>query len=224
MSRLKWRCRRGMRELDVLLQRYLEQRYAYAPQEEQQAFEALLELPDPQLFAYVVKREQPSDPQRANVVARLTNPESLMSPRGGASVRRRSSCRCVVIAAVSPAESTSVVATLALIAACALVGVAGRFHDDRLDWRCIDDRSHRVRSRTAMGCSARQAAEPYECTNCPARAASAPHRGVVALAGYELPAAAASLPGIFRLPTSVDLSCACDWMRTEPVNEAIDES
>jgi len=72
LSQLKWRCRRGMRELDVLLQRYLEQRYASASQEEQQAFEALLELPDPQLFAYVVKREQPSDPHLVNVVARLT--------------------------------------------------------------------------------------------------------------------------------------------------------
>jgi antitoxin CptB len=76
LSRLKWRCRRGMRELDVLLQRYLEQRYAHAPQEEQQAFEALLELPDPQLFAYVVNREQPSDPQSVNVIARLSNPAS----------------------------------------------------------------------------------------------------------------------------------------------------
>jgi antitoxin CptB len=64
-----------MRELDVLLQRYLDQRYAHAPKEEQQAFEALLELPDPELFAYVVKREQPSDSQLLNVLFRLTNPE-----------------------------------------------------------------------------------------------------------------------------------------------------
>ena len=65
-----------MRELDVLLQRYLDRRYSVAPKEEQQAFEALLELQDPQLFAYVVGREQPVDAQIENVVARLTNPES----------------------------------------------------------------------------------------------------------------------------------------------------
>ena len=76
ISRLRWRSRRGMRELDVLLQRYLERRYANAPQEEQQAFEALLELPDPELFAYIVKREQPSDPQLLNVLARLTHDQS----------------------------------------------------------------------------------------------------------------------------------------------------
>jgi len=76
ISRLRWRSRRGMRELDVLLQRYLERRYANAPQEEQQAFAALLELPDPELFAYIVKREQPSDPQLLNVLARLTHDQS----------------------------------------------------------------------------------------------------------------------------------------------------
>lgn len=73
LSQLKWRCRRGMRELDVLLQRYLEERYASASLQEQQAFEALLELPDPQLFAYVVNRERPSDPHLVNVIARLTH-------------------------------------------------------------------------------------------------------------------------------------------------------
>lgn len=64
-----------MRELDVLLQRYLDQRYPHAPKEEQRAFEALLELPDPELFAYVVKRDQPSDPDCVNVISRLSNPD-----------------------------------------------------------------------------------------------------------------------------------------------------
>jgi len=64
-----------MRELDVLLQRYLDRRYPVAPIEEQQAFEALLELQDPQLFAYVVGREHPVNTQLENVIARLSNPE-----------------------------------------------------------------------------------------------------------------------------------------------------
>ena len=76
ISRLRWRCRRGMRELDVLLQRYLDQRYASAAEEEQQAFEALLELPDPQLFDLIVKRERASDPHLVNVVDRITHPDN----------------------------------------------------------------------------------------------------------------------------------------------------
>ncbi len=76
LSRLRWRCRRGMRELDVVLQRYLEQRYATAPEAEQRAFESLLEEQDPLLLAYLTGREQPQDPQQANVIARLSNPGS----------------------------------------------------------------------------------------------------------------------------------------------------
>lgn len=72
-KRLRWSCRRGMRELDVVLQRYLEARYAIAPIAEQSAFEALLELQDPQLFAYLMRRETPTDPELLNVVARLTD-------------------------------------------------------------------------------------------------------------------------------------------------------
>ncbi len=70
-TKLRWRCRRGMRELDVVLERYLEQRYAYAPIAEQQAFEALLDLPDPQLFAYVMRREEPTDSEWVDVIAKL---------------------------------------------------------------------------------------------------------------------------------------------------------
>ncbi len=70
-TKLKWRCRRGMRELDIVLERYLEQRYAYAPIAEQQAFEQLLEVPDPQLFAYLMRREVPTDSGWVDVIAKL---------------------------------------------------------------------------------------------------------------------------------------------------------
>ena len=72
-GQLRWRCRRGMRELDVLLERYLRERYPSAPAVEQQAFAALLEEPDPQLFAYVVQREAPADPEWVKVIASLRN-------------------------------------------------------------------------------------------------------------------------------------------------------
>lgn len=73
LSRLRWRCRRGMRELDVVLQRYLEHCFITAPPAEQQAFESLLEEQDPVLLAYLTGREHPQDPQQANVIARLAH-------------------------------------------------------------------------------------------------------------------------------------------------------
>ena len=56
LSRLRWRCRRGMRELDVLLMAYLENRYATAPETEQAAFRELLSLQDPDIHALLTGR------------------------------------------------------------------------------------------------------------------------------------------------------------------------
>ena len=41
-----------MKELDVLLTRYVDERFAVASPAEQQAFEALLEVQDPVIYAY----------------------------------------------------------------------------------------------------------------------------------------------------------------------------
>ena len=51
-GQLRWRCRRGMKELDVLLTRYVDERFAAAPATEQQEFERLLDAQDPVIYAY----------------------------------------------------------------------------------------------------------------------------------------------------------------------------
>ncbi len=61
LSKLKWHCRRSMRELDVLLINYLEQRYKQAPIAEQQTFQALLELSDNQLQNYLLGESKPAE-------------------------------------------------------------------------------------------------------------------------------------------------------------------
>jgi antitoxin CptB len=75
-AQLRWRCRRGLRELDVLLERYLRERYPSAPAAEQQAFAALLDLPDPELLAYVMRRQVPADPHWVHVIEKLTDSET----------------------------------------------------------------------------------------------------------------------------------------------------
>ncbi len=59
-SRLRWQCRRGMRELDELLIEYLERRYEHAPTDEKAAFRALLELSDPEMMGYLLQNEKPA--------------------------------------------------------------------------------------------------------------------------------------------------------------------
>ena len=59
LARLRWRCRRGMRELDVLLQRYLDEDYPARHAANVTHSHALLELQDPELFGYLVGRDSP---------------------------------------------------------------------------------------------------------------------------------------------------------------------
>jgi antitoxin CptB len=68
---LRWRCRRGMRELDLLLLRYLDRDYPAAPPAERQAFVTLLSCQDPDILALLTGRTMAEDPALAHVVQRL---------------------------------------------------------------------------------------------------------------------------------------------------------
>ena len=48
-----------MRELDELLLRYLERHYPVASSGDKAAFQALLELPDPELLGYLLYGQRP---------------------------------------------------------------------------------------------------------------------------------------------------------------------
>ncbi|MGH8443448.1 MAG: succinate dehydrogenase assembly factor 2 [Nevskiaceae bacterium] len=54
---LRWRQRRGMKELDVLLERYFRRHHENASDEEKAAFERLLEREDPEIWLWVVGSE-----------------------------------------------------------------------------------------------------------------------------------------------------------------------
>jgi antitoxin CptB len=68
-ARLRWRCRRGMRELDVMLARYLDRIWDGASPVERDAFAQLVELQDPELFGYLFGRTTPDEDAQRAVVA-----------------------------------------------------------------------------------------------------------------------------------------------------------
>ena len=70
-SRLRWQCRRGMRELDELLLKYLEERYPLADEDEKAAFQAVLALADPELNGYLLQRQTPTAEPIANVIKQI---------------------------------------------------------------------------------------------------------------------------------------------------------
>lgn len=69
LRRLRWRCRRGMRELDQLMLRYLDQRWREAPASERARFERLLEVEDDRLWRWFMGRETPQDPSEKDLHA-----------------------------------------------------------------------------------------------------------------------------------------------------------
>jgi antitoxin CptB len=60
-GRLAWRCRRGMKELDLVLMRYLRERWPTASGAERGLFERVLDLPDPELAACLMGRATAPD-------------------------------------------------------------------------------------------------------------------------------------------------------------------
>lgn len=64
-DRLRWKCRRGLLELDLLLERYLRQN------PEDAELDALLDLPDNDLWDIVSGRSDRYDGNLKGIVARL---------------------------------------------------------------------------------------------------------------------------------------------------------
>ena len=60
-SRLRWHCRRGMRELDQLLGWYLDVRYEKVDDAAKAAFSTLLDQQDPELWNWLSGRDVPVD-------------------------------------------------------------------------------------------------------------------------------------------------------------------
>ena len=70
-GKLQWQCRRGMKELDFLLVRYLRERYGQAASDERAALADFLELPDPDIARYLLAGDVPEDPRRAALCRHL---------------------------------------------------------------------------------------------------------------------------------------------------------
>lgn len=71
LGRLRWRCRRGRKELDLLLERYLEEVYPTATPAEKEAFARLIECSESELVAWLIYGQPCPDPALGVVLASL---------------------------------------------------------------------------------------------------------------------------------------------------------
>jgi antitoxin CptB len=74
LKALRWRCRRGMRELDQLLERWLDRRWEHASEAERGVFRRVLQVEDDKLWRAVLGYESLDDAeaqQMVEAIARL---------------------------------------------------------------------------------------------------------------------------------------------------------
>jgi succinate dehydrogenase flavin-adding protein (antitoxin of CptAB toxin-antitoxin module) len=72
LKRLRWQCtHRARRELDLLLEDFLDKRFPKLDPERQTAFAALAEMEDVELWPLVTGRRECPDPVRKEILAML---------------------------------------------------------------------------------------------------------------------------------------------------------
>ena len=71
LKKLRWRCRRGMRELDQLLDRWLERQWRQSPTAERTVFLRLLDTEDDTLWRWFLGHEVSSDVEIAALVEKV---------------------------------------------------------------------------------------------------------------------------------------------------------
>lgn len=72
-ARLRWHCRRGMLELDLILGPFLEQQFPSLIEEEQAAFAKLLASPDQYLYDWLVAKNSVPELTLRPIVKRILN-------------------------------------------------------------------------------------------------------------------------------------------------------
>ena len=88
LSRLRWRCRRGMLENDLVLERFLADRGDALTEYEVAMLDRLLDLPDNELWDLIAGRAGPADPEVAPLVAALVATGTAAEPRRPTKERR----------------------------------------------------------------------------------------------------------------------------------------
>lgn len=71
LERLRWRCRRGMLELDLLLQGFLDNGYAQLDEAQRMIFSRLLETPDQTLLEYLLGSVEIEEKEFVDVIERI---------------------------------------------------------------------------------------------------------------------------------------------------------
>lgn len=73
LSRLRWQCRRGMLELDLILNEFMDKGYDALDDRQKIVFKQMLDYPDQLLFDLLLDQMKSSDREVASLVTHIRN-------------------------------------------------------------------------------------------------------------------------------------------------------
>ncbi|MDT8410004.1 MAG: succinate dehydrogenase assembly factor 2 [Wenzhouxiangellaceae bacterium] len=79
LARLRWRCRRGMQELDFILGNWLTRHGAGADDSQRRRFDRLLDCEDDLIWDWILGRSRPEDAELATMVDELMDESKKFS-------------------------------------------------------------------------------------------------------------------------------------------------
>lgn len=68
LNRMRWAARRGMLELDLVLEPFVNERYGTLSRADRNRFRQLMQCEDQDLYAWLLRREQPPEEELAGIV------------------------------------------------------------------------------------------------------------------------------------------------------------
>lgn len=72
-ARFAWHCRRGMLELDLILQDFLKRGLEHLSAKQIKSFDVLLSCTDPELYAWFMGHDEPDDKELQEIVHLIRN-------------------------------------------------------------------------------------------------------------------------------------------------------
>ena len=73
INRMRWAARRGMLELDLVLEPFVSSCYGELDEKDRQRFGQLMLSEDQDLFGWFLQRKEPDDPELAAIVRKILN-------------------------------------------------------------------------------------------------------------------------------------------------------
>ena len=80
-SRLLWRCRRGIREMDIVLQEFLNQSYDTLSDTEKISFSKLLNEADLDILNWIMKKDEPENDGVKNIIKLIRHSRKKIEPQ-----------------------------------------------------------------------------------------------------------------------------------------------